>query len=310
MGGETGKSVFQRSSNHYDSVKYRRSSSFMLRHQLRSHPEEDPISPQFGWEVMHKEPTCIRRQVREALLIKDSRDKEDIQRLTIIKEYKPEPESEPKPEPETGTEPKPGPEPGTGTEPGPEPAPESGTTPEPGSEPESEPGPRSGQTNHDKDPNPIMNPKPIRKSNPKQENPPESHILSKLTHINLNNKLEYNRSTIPDPCEIPPTEEELHNENEIKDKIAKLRTEYLRAKRETPKPDPIPNPNPKSKSKKKRKSRRASIDDSTRELYKDRHTQMDNNQLHSQAVTNQGKMKATGITHWLRMDNTEGNMDF
>ena len=38
--GETGKSVFQRSSNHYDSVKYRRSSSFMLRHQLRSHPEE------------------------------------------------------------------------------------------------------------------------------------------------------------------------------------------------------------------------------------------------------------------------------
>merc|ERR1711954_89831 len=111
MGGETGKSVFQRSSNHYDSVKYRRSSSFMLRHQLRSHPEEDPISPQFGWEVMHKEPTCIRRQVREALLIKDSRDKEDIQRLTIIKEYKPESESEPEPESEPKSEPEPEPEP-------------------------------------------------------------------------------------------------------------------------------------------------------------------------------------------------------
>merc|ERR1711954_280611 len=109
MGGETGKSVFQHSSNHYDSVKYRRSSSFMLRHQLRSHPEEDPISPQFGWEVMHKEPTCIRRQVREALLIKESRDKEDNQRMTIIKEYKPEPELEPKPKPKP--EPKHGPKP-------------------------------------------------------------------------------------------------------------------------------------------------------------------------------------------------------
>merc|ERR1711954_135278 len=194
---------------------------------------------------MHKEPTCIRRQVREALLIKDSRDKEDIQRLTIIKEYKPEPEpepeSEPKSEPETRTEPEPGPEPGTGTESEPEPAPKSGTIPEPGSEPESKPGPRLGQTNHDMNPNPnpIENPKHRRNSKPKQEHPPESHIISKLTHINLNNKLEYNRSTLPDPCEIPPTEEELRNENEIKDKIAKLRTEYLRAKKETPKPDHI-----------------------------------------------------------------------
>merc|ERR1711954_435226 len=243
MGGETGKSVFQRSSNHYDSVKYRRSSSFMLRHQLRSHPEEDPISPQFGWEVMHKEPTCIRRQVREALLIKESRDKGDIQRLTIIKEYKPEPEprSEPKPEPETGTEPEPGPGPGTGTESEPEPAPESGTTPEPGSEPESESEPRSGQINHDMNPNPIVNPKPSRKSKSKQEHPPESHIISKLTHINLNSKLEYNRSTIPDPCEVPATDEEIWNDNEIKDKIGKLKNEYLKAKKDKPKPIPTPN---------------------------------------------------------------------
>ena len=36
---------------------------------------------------------------------------------------------------------------------------------------------------------------------------------------------------------------------------------------------------------------------------------MDNNHQHSQAVINQGKMKVTDITHWLRMDNTEGNMD-
>merc|ERR1712081_157415 len=159
------------------------------------------------------------------------------------------------------------------------------------------------QTNRDIKPNrnPIKNPNHTNKSKTKPKPPPESHIISKLTHINLNNKIEYNRSTIPDPCEIPPTEEEIRNENEIKDKIAKLRTEYLRAKKQAPKPDPIPNPIPKPKSKKKRKSRRVSIDDSTRELYKDRHALMDDNQQHSQAVTNQGKMKVTYITHWLRI---------
>ena len=36
---------------------------------------------------------------------------------------------------------------------------------------------------------------------------------------------------------------------------------------------------------------------------------MDNDEDHRQAVLNQGKMKVKDITHWLRMDNTEGNMD-
>merc|ERR1712081_57089 len=164
------------------------------------------------------------------------------------------------------------------------------------------------QTNRDIKPNrnPIKNPNHTNKSKTKPKPPPESHIISKLTHINLNNKIEYNRSTIPDSCEIPSTEEEIRNENEIKDQIAKLRNEYLKDKKQTPKPDPIPKP----KSKKKRKPRKAtiaSIDDSTRELYKDRHAQMDNNHEHSQAVLNQGKMKVKDITHWLMMDNTEGN---
>merc|ERR1712081_157731 len=191
--GETGKSVFQCSSNHYDSVKYRRSSLFMLRHQLRSHPEEDPFSPQFGWEIISKEPTCIRRQVKEALLIKESRDKEDIQRLTIIKEYKPEPKPKPKPDPEPRLEPEPEPKTETRSEPGPRP------------ETESEPGPGAGQTNQDINPNPntVENPKHKRKSKPKPKPPPESHIVSKLTHINLNNKLEYNRSTIPTLVKSP-----------------------------------------------------------------------------------------------------------
>merc|ERR1712081_144387 len=212
----------------------------------------------------------------------------------------------------TGTKSEPGPRPEPESDPGP--APESGTLPEPKSESESEPGPGAGQTNQDINPNqnPVENPKHKRKSKTKPKPPPESHIISKLTHINLNKKLEYNRSTIPDPCEIPPTEEEIRNENEIKDQIAKLRTENLKAKKQPPKPNPIPNPIPKPKSKKKRKPRKAtiaSIDDSTRELYRDRHTQMDNNHEHSQAVLNQGKMKVKDITHWLMMDNTEGNMD-
>merc|ERR1711954_637301 len=129
---------------------------------------------------------------------------------------------------------------GPKSEPGP--APESGTKPES----ESKPGPGASQTNQDinPNPNPIKNPNHKNQTKPKPKHPPESHIISKFTHINLNNKLEYNRSTIPDPCEIPPTEEEIRNENEIKDQIAKLRTEYLKAKKQTPQPNPIPNPNP------------------------------------------------------------------
>ena len=36
---------------------------------------------------------------------------------------------------------------------------------------------------------------------------------------------------------------------------------------------------------------------------------MDNNEEHRQAVLNQGKMKDNDITHWLKMDNNEGNID-
>ena len=71
----------------------------------------------------------------------------------------------------------------------------------------------------------------------------------------MNDKLEYNRSTIPFPDDRPPTEEETKAETNVKTKINQLRTEYLRQKAEskpkpTPKPKknskqkPIPNPNP------------------------------------------------------------------
>ena len=107
-------------------------SLFMLRHQLRSHPEEDPFSPEFGWEIISKEPTCIQRQVKEALLIKESRDKEDIQRMTIIKSYKPEPEPKSRIEPKSKSEPKPGP----GSESEPEPKSEPNLEPKPKPKPE------------------------------------------------------------------------------------------------------------------------------------------------------------------------------
>merc|ERR1711954_283037 len=132
---------------------------------------------------------------------------------------------------------------------------------------------------------------------------PESYIVAKHTHINLDYKFKYNISTIPDPCEIPPTDEEIRNDNEIKDQITKLRNEYLKAKKDKPKPIPNPNPKQKPKKKKSKNATNASISNSTREVYRDRHAQMDRNEEHRQAVLHQGKMKVKDITHLLKMDN-------
>ena len=74
-----------------------------------------------------------------------------------------------------------------------------------------------------------------------------------MTHINLNDKLEYNRSTIPFPDDKPPTEEETKAENNVKTKINQLRTEYLHQKAEA-KPKVGPNPKPKKNHKQKHTS--------------------------------------------------------
>ena len=50
--------------------------------------------------------------------------------------------------------------------------------------------------------------------------------------INLNDKLEYNRSTIPFPDYKPPTEDEKKSYKKIRSKIEQLRTECLRNKAE------------------------------------------------------------------------------
>ena len=64
----------------------------------------------------------------------------------------------------------------------------------------------------------------------------------------MNDKLEYNRSTIPFPDDRPPTEEETKAETSVKAKINQLRIEYLKQKAE---PKPKPTPKPKKNSKKK-----------------------------------------------------------
>merc|ERR1711954_344164 len=78
---------------------------------------------------------------------------------------------------------------------------------------------------------------PITKSRKKPNktksiSPPEEYIIPKLTHINLNDKLEYNRSTIQFPDDKPPTEDEKKSDKKIRSEIEQLRTEYLRNKAE------------------------------------------------------------------------------
>merc|ERR1712081_93316 len=79
---------------------------------MQSHPLEDPEESVFGWEVLSKEPTCLRRQVSEALRIRESRQKENRQREMIIKQFIEETNQQ-KPELETNS---PNRNPGTGPE--------------------------------------------------------------------------------------------------------------------------------------------------------------------------------------------------
>merc|ERR1711954_219263 len=82
------------------------------------------------------------------------------------------------------------------------------------------------------------------------------YIIPKLTHINLNDKLEYNRSTIPFPDDKSPTEDEKKSDSKIRSQIKQLRTIYLcnkaeaKAKAEAElgqKPKPKTQNKPKSK---------------------------------------------------------------
>merc|ERR1711954_514180 len=87
----------------------------------------------------------------------------------------------------------------------------------------------------DPDPKWPKNPQPKAERNqtkPVLYPPPEEYIIPKLTHINLNDKLEYNRSTIPFPDDKPPTEDEKKSDSKIKSQIEHHRKIYFRNKAE------------------------------------------------------------------------------
>merc|ERR1711954_253929 len=150
----------------------------------------------------------------------------------------PEPGPEPKHEPEHIPKPRHEPELEPGSES--ESKLESESESESGSEPEPEP-------NHRKQTNLNQQHNKRGKKKTKPEPTPEEYIISRLTHINLNDKVEYNRSTIPLPDDKPPTEKKTKAENNVKAKINQLRSKYLRQKAEAKEAKPKVGPNPKPK---------------------------------------------------------------
>ena len=82
------------------------------------------------------------------------------------------------------------------------------------------------------------------------------YILTRLTHINLNNKLEYNRSKIPFPDDKPPSEDVKKSESKIRSQIEQLRINYLREKAEAKaKAEAELGQKPKTRTKTKPKSK-------------------------------------------------------
>ena len=72
--------------------------------------------------------------------------------------------------------------------------------------------------------------------------------------MNLNDKLEYNRSTIPFPDDKPPTDDEIKTDKNVKAKIGNLRTEYQHLKAEA-KSEKESQKKPKTKTKRKTKQK-------------------------------------------------------
>ena len=203
----------------------------------------------------------------EALRIRESREKENKQREQIFKQFIEETNRrEPAPEPNNpnknpGTEPKPVHKPWSKLEPEPEPESDAEldeSEPESDSENESEPESETGTGTRYKMAKQTSTNIRNKPKKTKPIPPPEEYIIPKLTHINLNDKLEYNRSTIPFPDDKPPTEELKKSEGKIRSQIEHLRTLYLRNKAEAKakaEADLGSLSNSKSKSKNKPKSK-------------------------------------------------------
>ena len=70
--GETSKSLRDRAAAHLQSLKGAQNSSFMLRHNLLCHSEDDPYCPDYIWEPLRYFQKPMDRQIAEALGIKEA----------------------------------------------------------------------------------------------------------------------------------------------------------------------------------------------------------------------------------------------
>ena len=61
----------------------------MVRHMLQEHPDINPTQAQFVWEQISKEPVAYIRQIKEAILIKEStaKSKNDPKHMTLNSKF-------------------------------------------------------------------------------------------------------------------------------------------------------------------------------------------------------------------------------
>ena len=73
--GESSKSLRDRSSAHRKALRGAQTSSFMLKHNLLHHQEDDPFNEEYTWEPLQFFQKPLDRQVGEALAIKEAYSK-------------------------------------------------------------------------------------------------------------------------------------------------------------------------------------------------------------------------------------------
>ena len=67
--GETSRSTFERGSEHRKDLKYRRTTSHLLRHCVEVHENVDPDTVEFGMRMISAHRTAFERQLAEAVMI-------------------------------------------------------------------------------------------------------------------------------------------------------------------------------------------------------------------------------------------------
>ena len=85
--GESGKSLHDRALGHMDKLKGMDTSSFMLRHNLLYHRDEDPLDRSYVWYPVKYHRKAIDRLVSEAINIKNAMDTEGLVLMNAKTEY-------------------------------------------------------------------------------------------------------------------------------------------------------------------------------------------------------------------------------